>query len=177
MDTAPILLSARLRLRPHVKGDYPECKALWQHPETIRFIGGVAQSDQEVWFRLLRYGRMWPLQGYGFWVFEDRTTGEFLGEGGLMYAMRDVSGLQDIPEAGWALMPHAGSRGIATEAMSVVLDWADAQLSVEHTGCIIDPGNTASLRVATKLGYVEAGRPGLRGEPIVLLHRPRRSAP
>jgi RimJ/RimL family protein N-acetyltransferase len=177
IDTAPILLSSRLRLRPHVQGDYPACKTLWQHPETIRFIGGVAQSDQEVWFRLLRYGGMWPLQGYGFWVFEDQVTGEFLGEGGLMNAMRDVAGLQGIPEAGWALMPHAGNRGIATEAMSAVLDWADAQLSAERTGCIIDPGNAASLRVADKLGYVEAGRPGFHGEPIVLLHRPRRSAP
>jgi RimJ/RimL family protein N-acetyltransferase len=177
MDTAPILLSARLRLRPHVRSDYPACKALWQHPETIRFIGGVARSDQDVWFRLLRYRGMWPLQGYGFWVFEDRTTGEFLGEGGLMDARREMAGLQDIPEAGWALMPHAAGRGIATEAMSAVLDWADAQLSADRTGCIIDPGNAASLRVAAKLGYVETGRPGFHGVPIALLHRSRSSAP
>ena len=176
-DTAPTLLTARLRLRPHAQRDYPACKALWQHPETIRFIGGAGQSDQEVWFRLLRYGGMWPLQGYGFWVFEDRATGEFLGEGGLMDARRDLAGLQDIPEAGWALMPQAAGRGIATEAMCAVLDWADGQLAADRTGCIIDPGNAASLRVAAKLGYVEAGRPGFRGEPIVLLHRDRRSAP
>lgn len=134
------------------------------------------QGDQDIWFRLLRYGGMWPMQGYGFWVFEDRVTGEFLGEGGLMDARRDIAGLQDIPEAGWALMPHAAGRGIATEAMSAVLDWADAHVSADRTGCIIDPGNAASLRVAAKLGYVEAGRPAFRGEPIVLLHRSRRSA-
>jgi RimJ/RimL family protein N-acetyltransferase len=177
MANAPILLSARLRLRPHDRDDYPACKALWQHPETTRFIGATPQGDQEVWFRLLRYGGMWLMQGYGFWVFEDRATGEFLGEGGLMDARRDIAGLQDIPEAGWALMPQAAGRGIATEAMSAVLDWADAQLPADRTGCIIDPGNAASLRVAAKLGYVEAGRPGFRGETIVLLHRPGRSAP
>ena len=119
--------SARLRLRPHVLSDYPACKALWQHPNTIRFIGGVAQSDQEVWFRLLRYGGMWALLGYGFWVFEDRNTGEVLGEGGLLNARRDIAGLQDIPEVGWALMPQAQGRGLATEAMTTVLDWADGQ--------------------------------------------------
>ena len=169
--TAPVLLSERLRLRPHVRGDYAACKGLWQHPETIRFIGDVGQSDQEVWFRLLRYGGMWPIQGYGFWVFEDRATGEFLGEGGLMDARRDLAGLQDIPEAGWALMPGAAGRGIATEAMSIVLAWADATLRADRTGCIIDPGNTASLRVAAKLGYAEAGRPVFRGSPIGMLHR------
>jgi len=171
---APILLSARLRLRPHVLSDYPACKALWQHPNTIRFIGGVAQSDQEVWFRLLRYGGMWALLGYGFWVFEDRNTGEVLGEGGLLNARRDIAGLQDIPEVGWALMPQAQGRGLATEAMTTVLDWADGQLAADRTGCIIDPGNAASLRVAAKLGYAEVGRPALKGEPIVLLHRKRR---
>jgi RimJ/RimL family protein N-acetyltransferase len=172
--TAPLLLSDRLRLRPHVRGDYAACKALWQHPGTIRFIGGAGQSDQEVWFRLLRYGGMWPMQGFGFWVFEDRASGEFLGEGGLMDARRDLDGLQGMPEAGWALMPGAGGRGIATEAMSAVLGWADAQQSIDRTGCIIDPGNVASLRVAVKLGYREAGRPSFRGAPIVLLHRSAR---
>ena len=172
--TAPILLSARLRLRAHVAADYPACKAMWQHPTTIRFIGGLPQSDQEVWFRLLRYAGMWPLQGFGFWAFEDRTTGEYLGEGGLMDARRDLAGLQGIPEAGWALMPQAGGRGIATEAMSAVLDWADAHLSATRTGCIINPDNTASLRVAAKLGFVETDRPGFHGEPTVLLHRSRR---
>jgi RimJ/RimL family protein N-acetyltransferase len=176
IDAAPILLSARLRLRQHVRGDYLACKTLWQHPETIRFVGGAGQTDQEVWFRLLRYGGMWPMQGYGFWVFEDRQTGEFLGEGGLMHAMRDVAGLHDIPEAGWALMPRAAGRGIATEAMHAVCDWADAHLSADRTGCIIDPRNAASLRVASKLGYVEVGRPAFHGEPIVLLHRPGKSA-
>jgi RimJ/RimL family protein N-acetyltransferase len=173
MSTAPTLLTARLRLRAHVRDDYAACKALWQHPETTRFIGATAQSDQEVWFRLLRYGGMWPMQGFGFWVFEDRATGAFLGEGGLMDAKRDVQGLQDMPEAGWALMPHAGGKGIATEAMSAVLAWADVHVPAERTGCIIDPQHTASLRVAAKLGYVVAGRPGFRGETVVLLYRAR----
>lgn len=173
MATAPILLTARLRLRPHAQQDYPACKALWQHPETIRFIGATAQSDQEVWFRLLRYGGMWPMQGFGFWVFEDLATGEFLGEGGIMDARRDVAGLQDIPEAGWALMPHAGGKGIATEAMQAVLAWADRNVGAQCTGCIIDPGNGASLRVAAKLGYSEVGRPLFRSEPVVLMYRSR----
>lgn len=174
MSKAPTLLTARLRLRAHARDDYAGCKSLWQHPETVRFIGATAQSDQEVWFRLLRYGGMWPMQGFGFWVFEDRSTGEFLGEGGLMDAKRDVQGLQETPEAGWALVPHAGGRGIATEAMTAVLDWADAHVPSERTGCIIDPQNLASLRVAAKLGFVEAGRPEFRDGPVVLLYRARR---
>lgn len=110
-------------------------------------------------------------------MIEDRASGEFLGEGGLLDTRRGIAGLQDFPEAGWALMPHAGGRGLATEAMSAALGWADAHLPVDRTGCIIDPGNSASLRVATKLGYVKAGRPEFGGKLINLLHRPRRTAP
>jgi RimJ/RimL family protein N-acetyltransferase len=170
-ERAPELLTERLRLRPHAVADYPACKALWQHPETIRFIGGKAQSDQEVWFRLLRYGGMWSLQGFGFWAIEDRATGEYLGEGGLMDARRGLAGLEAMPEVGWALAPQAGGRGLATEAMRAVLGWADAHLSFDRTGCIISPDNKASLRVAAKLGFIESGRPSFHGEPIVLLHR------
>jgi RimJ/RimL family protein N-acetyltransferase len=170
-STAPILLSARLRLRPHGQGDYAACRLLWQHPQTVRFIGRVVPSDQEIWFRLLRYAGMWSLLGFGFWVFEDRATGEYLGEGGLLDARRGVEGLQGIPEAGWALVPEVCGRGLATEAMRAVLDWADLQLRAERTGCIIDPANVASLRVAARLGFVETARPVFQQEPIVLLHR------
>jgi len=177
MKEAPVLLTERLRLRPHVRADYPLCRTLWQHPETIRFIGGTAQDDQAVWFRLLRYGGMWAMQGYGFWVFEDRATGAYLGEGGLMEAMRGLPGLADMPEAGWALMPEAGGKGIATEGLRAIFDWADAHLADARIGCIIDPGNAPSLRVAAKLGFTEAERPDFHGKPIMVLHRSRGGSP
>jgi len=104
-------------------------------------------------------------------VFEDRATGEYLGEGGLLDARRGIAGLQDIPEAGWALVPEACGLGLATEAMQAVLDWADVHHSAARTGCIIVPGNVASLRVAAKLGFVETARPVFQDQPIVLLHR------
>jgi RimJ/RimL family protein N-acetyltransferase len=171
---APILETQRLRLRPHTSADFDDCRRLWQHPETVRFIGGAAQDDQAVWFRLLRYGGMWPLLGFGFWLFEDRASGAHLGEGGLLDARRGVAGLAGMPEAGWALMPEAGGRGLATEAMRAVLSWADATLDAARIGCIVAPGNAPSLRVAQKLGFLEAARPDHQGGETVLLYRERR---
>jgi len=169
--SAPQLLTARLRLRPHARTDFHSCKALWQHPHTTRFIAGTPQNDQEVWFRLLRNGGMWPMLGFGPWVFEDRATGAFLGEGGLLYAMRGIQGLDDIPEVGWALTPEACGKGLATEALGAVMDWADENVSAERTGCIIDPANTPSLRLAARLDFAEVARPQFLDKPIVLLHR------
>lgn len=173
MHEAPVIETERLRLRPHRRSDFAACKALWQHEETIRFIGGVAQDDQTVWFRLLRYGGMWPMLGFGFWVFEDKASRIYLGEGGLLDAARGIEALEHMPEAGWALVPDAYGRGIATEAMQAALHWADRNLDATRIGCIVDPGNTPSLRVAAKLGFAEVDRPDYHGQPTILMCRDR----
>jgi len=170
---APVLETERLRLRPHSKADFENCRRLWQHPGTIRFISGPVQDDQAIWFRMLRYGGMWPLLGFGFWAFEDKASGAYLGEGGLLDACRGVAGLESVPEAGWALTPEAGGKGLATEAMRAALAWADTTLDAPRIGCIITPGNAPSLSVAAKLGFREAGRPDHHGAPTVLLYRER----
>jgi RimJ/RimL family protein N-acetyltransferase len=174
-DQTPTLITERLVLRAHRREDFDACLALWTDPHTVRFIGdGTVQGAQAIWFRLLRYGGMWPMQGYGFWVFEDKATGAYLGEGGLMDARRDLPGLDGLPEAGWALLPEAGGRGLATEAMTAVLAWADHALpDTPRIGAIIDPANAPSFKVAAKLGFAEVARPYLGGSPIVLLHRAR----
>ena len=41
-------------------------------------------TREEAWARLLRYAGHWALLGYGFWLVEDRTTGSFVGEVGVM---------------------------------------------------------------------------------------------
>ncbi len=171
ITAAPLIETERLRLRAHRREDYAVMCQLWQHPETIRFIGGLAQDDQAVWFRLLRYAGMWSLLGFGFWVIEDKATGDFLGEAGLLDAQRGIEGLAGIPEAGWACMPGAGGKGIATEAMQTILVWADAHLATQGIGCIIDPANAPSLRVAHKLGFSEVDRPAYHSGPVILMHR------
>jgi len=176
MTQAPVIETARLRLRAHRRADYAACKALWQHPETIRYIGGVAQDDQAVWFRLLRYGGMWPMLGFGFWVFEDKASRAYLGEGGLLDAARGIEALDHMTEVGWAIVPEAAGRGLATEAMQAILAWTDANLHLTRTACIIDPDNAPSLRVAAKLGFEEIDRPDLMGQPIILMHRERQAA-
>lgn len=124
----PTLQTDRLILRPHGVADYPACCALWADADVVRHIGGSPQDAQAVWFRLLRYAGMWSLLGYGMWVMEDRATGTLIGEAGLLSAARGLPELEGVPEAGWVLGPQAWGRGLATEAMTAVLGWADANL-------------------------------------------------
>ncbi len=58
----------------------------------------------------------------------------------------------DAAEIGYALLPDARGKGYATEAAEAVIRWAFANMGVRRIFAQIDPSNTASLRVAAKLG-------------------------
>jgi RimJ/RimL family protein N-acetyltransferase len=166
----PVLETARLRLRPHGIDDFEPLAAMWSDPLVVRHIGGRDFGSDEVWARLLRYAGMWPLLGYGFWAIEDKETGAYLGDIGLMEAKRAIDPPFTAPEAGWALLPAAHGRGIASEALAAVLEWADEQ-HFERTVCMIEPENAASLRVAEKLGFTEYARANVGEKQVHLFER------
>lgn len=173
MTQAPTLETIRLILRPHAVADYADCRTLWASPDVVRHIGGTPLDSQAVWFRILRYAGMWSLLGYGMWVIEERDSGAFLGEAGLLSAERGIAELEGVPEAGWVLGPAAWGRGIATEAMQAILDWADAHLDAPSLRCIIDPGNEASIHVAEKLGFEVLVDTDYGGKPTRVFDRPK----
>lgn len=173
----PELETERLVLRGHTVSDFQDSLAMWSDPEVTRFIGGRPSTEEEVWQRLLRYGGMWPLLGFGYWVVRERESGRFVGEVGLADFHRElVPSFGDTPEAGWALATWASGRGFATEALRCVLAWADAQtapavLARRRTVCMITPGNAASVRVAEKCGYVRMADAEFKGKPTTVFER------
>lgn len=149
---APELNTPRLRLVPLSLDHWEDYARAWADPELTAFIGGRPRTRQESWTKFTQGAGLWPLFGFGYWAFVDRSTGAFLGNGGLARFERGIAELGDYPEAGWAFIPSAWGRGLATEAMQAVVDWADAHMTPEIR-CIIDPANIASDRVALKLGF------------------------
>lgn len=171
----PTLTTDRLILRPHRVEDFTACRALWADPQVVRFIGGVPLDEQAVWFRILRYTGMWALLGYGMWAIEDRARGVLLGEAGLLSAHRGLAELEGVPEAGWVLGPDAWGQGIATEAMTAILHWADQGLDAPSIRCIIAPDNGGSIKVAEKLGFSALADASLHGVPTRVFDRPRQA--
>jgi RimJ/RimL family protein N-acetyltransferase len=168
----PELLTTRLRMRPHVAADSPHVAALWGNPEVTRWIGGAPSTAQESWFRLLRYLGHWQALGFGYFAVLDRADGAFLGEVGLADFRRDITpSLDGMAEAGWVLAPAAWGRGIATEALSALLDWYAATPSPRPVACIIAPENQPSLRLAHRLGFRVAAETTYRDAPTLVLRR------
>jgi RimJ/RimL family protein N-acetyltransferase len=153
--TPPILTTERLMITPLSREHWEAFAAAWADPRMTKFIGGNPRTRNESWGKFLQGIGLWSLFDYGYWAFVDRETGDFLGNGGLAQFERGISELEGFPEAGWSFVPDAWGHGLATEAMSAILAWADATLSEPEIRCIIDPDNTASHNVAAKLGFTK----------------------
>ena len=168
----PALETARLRLRGHRPEDLDACAAMWADPAVIRHIGGRPFSGEEVWGKILRYAGHWALLGFGYWAIEDKASGRFVGEAGFADFKRDiVPPFDGAPEIGWALAPWAHGKGLASEAVGTAVAWGDGHFGAGRTVCMIDPENSASLRIAEKTGYREFARTSYKGTPTILFRR------
>jgi RimJ/RimL family protein N-acetyltransferase len=175
----PVLVTPRLRLRGHRMEDLPDCVAMWSDPEVVRYIGGQPFSAEEVWKRFLRYVGHWAVLGFGYWVITERASGRFVGEAGAGEVRRAIEpAWGPVMEVGWALAPWAHGQGMATEAVAAVLAWMDGERAKGAHGaagrrvvCMIEAGNTASLRVAAKCGFREVGVAQYGGDEVGVFER------
>ena len=108
-------------------------------------------------------------QGVG-WSFcvADRSSGEALGGAGLWLVPDDPQ----VVTAGYSVAPRARGRGVATQAMRALAGFAWTLPDVERVELRVEPGNTASLRVAEAAGFERGERlPGqeFRGRTIDLV--------
>jgi len=169
----PTITTERLLLVPPSLDHWEAHAAAWADPRMTEFIGGKPRARNESWSKYLQGIGLWELFGYGYWVFADRASGAYLGSGGLAQFERGIAELEGFPEAGWAFVPDAWGRGLATEAVTAILEWADQALTNPEIRCIIDPGNVASHNVAAKLGFKEfAESHDVMGELSIYRRRP-----
>lgn len=173
ISTPPVIETARMRLRPQRLGDKDVHIAMWADERVTRFIGGEPRAPDVSWGKYLSSAGLWPVMGFGYWVFADRADDRLIGMGGLSYFCRGIAELEGVPEAGWAFDADHWGAGYATEAMTAALGWADGHLDAKEVRCIIDPGNAASERVAAKLGFARIGDSDALGDIVAIYSRPK----
>ena len=84
-------------------------------------------------------------------VIADRVTDAYLGE--MMLAL----GEHRVGELGCCLVPAARGRGIATEALAALIDWALTDLGLGRVQAFIAPENVAALTLAERAGLRREG--------------------
>jgi RimJ/RimL family protein N-acetyltransferase len=118
--------------------------------EVMRFSAGVKDAEGvRKWLRgcLEDYYSKW---GFGLWAVVSKEHREVIGYCGLS-RFGDVGG-QPETEVGYRLVRPQWGKGFATEAAAAVREDGFNTLSLSRLIAIIDPKNTASIRVAEKIG-------------------------
>ena len=168
----PVIKTGRLILRGRTMTDFPAYAAMWADRRLAQFTTIDPIGEEEAWTKFARMEGYWSLTGYGFWIIEEKVSGRLLGEAGLADFKRAIEpSLEGKPEFGWIIIADAHGQGIATEAATAALAWADTRFPTATMCCIIDPDNAPSIRVAEKCGFVESARTTYKTKPIIILDR------
>jgi RimJ/RimL family protein N-acetyltransferase len=156
----PRIETARLTLRQWRAADADAYAELAADPDVTRYIGGVVDRRQS-WRSMAMHAGHWTLHGYGHWAVERTADGAFLGRAGLWSP--EVSGWPGI-EIGWTFSRQAWGHGYATEAAGAAMRWAWAVAGVPRLISVIHPENSASKRVAERLGLTFLREEELSGQ-------------
>jgi len=162
----------RLTLRLPALSDFEDAVTMLRDEAVSRHIGGKPFTREESWLRFLRNVGHWQLYDYGFWVVREKRGGGFVGHVGLGDFRREMTpSFAGDPEMGWVLARSAHGKGYATEAAQAAIAWMCLRHRPARMVCMIEPENTASLRVAAKCGFREFARTTYKDSAVVLWER------
>lgn len=169
---APLIETSRTYLRPFTAADAAGLHAVLGDAEVMRYslTGALTLAQTEA--RIADYCRDYARDGFGFWALRLRASDALIGVCGVKPL--PVNGEREI-ELGYRLARDYWRQGLATESARAVCAYAFAELKLPYLIAAIEARNTASLRVAGKLGF-EFWKPWrYEGIPVDLYRRDRAS--
>ena len=146
------LETERLRLRLFNLDDIQITFELGTDPEIIRYAEPEPLKDLQEARQCLEEGPLadYKKYGYGRFAVELKETGKVIGFCGIKY-IEEI----DLPEVGYRYLTEYWGRGIGTEAAKACVEFARDDLKIKKLVALIIPENTASIRVAEKLGMTK----------------------
>jgi RimJ/RimL family protein N-acetyltransferase len=173
--SAPTLETERLILREFRRDDLDAHAATLGDEEVMRHIGGKPVNREDSWRRLMSGVGSWQLLGMGPWAVELKSDGRMVGHCGFFQFDRDMTpSILGEPEMGWIFDRSVHGQGIAFEACSAALKWAEREIGAPSYPAIIDLENTPSIKLAERLGFVRQPDAVYRDAAIALFRRPGR---
>ena len=141
-----VLVTPRLRLRRATWDDLPAVHGFLSQPAAMRYWSTPEHetlAESRDW--LARMIERDPDVADDFLIEKD---GQVIGK----------AGAWNLPEVGFLLHPDHWGQGLAFEAMTAVTPHLFARHAVLQLTAEADPRNAASLRLLSRLGFVETHR-------------------
>jgi [ribosomal protein S5]-alanine N-acetyltransferase len=143
-----ILETGRLILREFDRQDAAALTLVLSDPETMKYYpASIDQTGTEQWIE--RDLRRYTDDGVGLWAMVLKTSGEVIGDCGIVRQQVESETLYEI---GYHLRRDYWGQGLATEAAIACRKWGFANLKVDRIISLIRPENVPSIRVAERNG-------------------------
>ena len=148
MSSPPyILQTSRLGFRPYRASDEELLLPVFADQYAAQFYPAMAQAEGIT--RWINWNlRNYDEYGFGLWALELLESGQFIGDAGITYQTVED---QKVLEIGWHIHPNFRALGYATEAGRECLHFGFNSLQAATLSSIVDPSNTASIKVAQRV--------------------------
>ena len=165
-----VMYTDRLFIRPFTLDDAEEYFPLVSDPAVIRYTGeeplrSVTAAREVIAARPLRD---YAVHGYGRMACIERRSGRLVGFCGLKF----VEELQEV-DIGYRFLPGYWGMGYATESARALMQHGKENLGICRVIGIVQPENSASAHVLTKLGLMYERGICLAGIDLHLYATPR----
>ena len=149
----PTLLTPRLRLRQFRAEDAEAMHECFGDAKAMRFWNHPAHTKSLETERAVRRFVDCTPSYYRFWAAADAQTDRCLG----LVNYHDGHIRSKRIAIGYIINPARCRQGLATEAVSAMLDFCFDRMSIHRVQAFIHPENVASLRLVEKLGFRREG--------------------
>lgn len=149
----PVLATPRLRLRQFRADDVDAMHACFADAEAMRFWNQPTYTKRIETERSVRSFVDCTPSYYRFWAVADAGTDRCLG----LVNYHDGHIRSRRASIGYMIDPALHRQGIATEAVTAMLDFCFSGLGLHRLQAFIHPDNRASIRLIEKLGFRREG--------------------
>jgi RimJ/RimL family protein N-acetyltransferase len=144
-----VVETARLRLHSLSARWDVDLYRLFHEPEVADWLfltGPPTRAQLEA--RTKIHEQIWAERGYGMFAVVEKASGRFVARVGAMTTLE--TGRIEIA---WSTTRDAWGKGYASEAARAAIDFTFANSTLSSLDCYLRPDNTASRRVAEKVGF------------------------
>jgi RimJ/RimL family protein N-acetyltransferase len=160
-----LLQTQRLGFRRYRASDGEALRPVFADPYAATFYPAMGEPEGiDHWIRWNM--RSYDEFGFGLWALEILESGVFVGDAGITYQTVEE---QRVLEIGWHIHPDFRARGYATEAGTACLSFGFDELKATALCSIVDPANTASIKVASRVHRLQRPYLSTRG-PMLLFY-------
>ena len=148
----PIAETERLILREFTLADAEDFYRIYTDAETMRFQGDLPENysvEVERYYIGRHIERYYKTLGFGLWAVILKESKRLIGRCGLVRQPLEGG---EVIEVSYLIEREFWNQGFASEAASAALNLGFEKYNFQRLVAFIHPQNTASIRVAEKIG-------------------------